>query len=739
MIGGQVPAVPTSKEGNPPSLQQCGANGNPCATVEDYPVCDPQNPQDGWVGLSLLMMEDNPQTHVSQICLTPFGAPPDPRCRPVIPFDLPQTKNYDDNELKVILNGRDPQKGNKYFLETRGYAGICRSQNTDTLGLYKMYAYKQRAGLAGFLTLFNEAPVQVALDPYRDMRGFKLTAQEMYGLATCPQLGLNAYDVQCRNGSCPKEQPDGTYGVGDYLFTNHPGRLEPIIAVLRDPAVPISNLSDARRVQLRQHLEGVLEDSPLMAQRKQTKFLDTNTMLAIYGALTTTALVYFIGKEPLQQLWQKFFGLSAERYDKSIKALLKEHPDFDVLGRDAEARQGWRMTDTPGYRGIIINAGTGEGKDEVVKKMELLRQQGDPVVPKEFLKAPAFRLDATDQQAGTELRGSAAGKIKAATDQALKEPTILVISEIDILFASGGSSSGDSETPGKLLLSKLDHPVIKKNLIIFGTTSRGQEMLDLFPDLQRRFNWLPIHSFSVEEIVQIVDTGFTKQNYEAFFGVEISSDAVKAAGYLAENVYRPTTAAASGKPMPRFDAVKKIIEDAARNARDTGAKEVNVAHVLAATEALAGQTVNRDVLPADIQLQLSDAEASLRVKGLSAAPVVKSAAAVDVIPPEVKEMMEKIKAADPQGFGTVDREVLRAVAEHVVEMKQQGHFAGMEGFENGELRPEMLRMVARATVSQARQVAEGRAALRAAERGRESRRVESRWERFKGRLPFVGK
>lgn len=746
MVGGQVPPVPRSGEGNLLPIQECGKNGNPCATIDQYPVCDPPSPQDGWVGLNRLMMYDNPQTHVSEISLTPFGAPVDLKYRHPLPMDFPQTPKVDDNEIKAILNGRDPET-QKYYLETRGYAGICRSQYGNSLEPYKWYAYRQRAGMEGFITLFNEAPAQVSLDPYRDTRGFKLTAQEMFGLATCPQLGLNTYDVQCRYGMCPKEQPNGGFSEGDYLFTNDPRRLEPIIAVLRDPMVPISNLKDERRVQLRQHLEQVLQDSPLMAQRKQTSFLDVNSYLAVYGALTTTALLYFIGQEPMKKIWAKFRGnIRVLDFEEQLREKLKKDPNYDIFGRDRVASEAWRMADMQDpitgeqlFRNLIFNAPTREGKDVAVEKMLLMKVKGDPRVPERFRKAPVKKFNVAEFIKDTSYRGNVGDKVAEIAAWAQKGPVIVYVSEVDKLFAHGGTTDGNSEEAAGLLLDLLEQKEIKENLIFIGTTSRGEEMLALRPDLQGRFNWPELPRYTVEEIVDILYRGHERREHDGIAPFKMKRGAVELAGELAEQFFRPMTEQKTGTTMPRFSAVNQILGVAAGYAKETGSAELTAAHVLAAAESVCGVSINRSAISAGGQLNVQQAEAALGAQGLSVVPRPKGAAAADPIPPEVAEMMEKIRAADADGFGQMEREVVRAVAEAVVTMKNEGQFNGFQGFKDGEFDPDVLRMVARMAVNQARNVVAQRAAERSAESERESRRVESRWERFKGRLPFIGK
>jgi len=247
------------------------------------------------------------------------------------------------------------------------------------------------------------------------------------------------------------------------------------------------------------------------------------------------------------------------------------------------------MLDDPDFPHLIIDANSGEGKDMTVLEMVRLQVAGDPSVPKRFRDIPVKRISASDFHSGTNLRGQVADKVKEIFQNAEKGPVIIYISEIDNVFLGGGSSSGDSESVAKLILDKLEDPVIRKNLTIIGTTSRGDKMIASYPDLKRRFNWPKLSSMKLSEVSEAL-SGAPRRKFQKWSGVEIGDAQLDLASRLAEKYYR------SADGTPRFTAIEHVIKDAMRLARGEGVSEVTDEHVIQATEKRAALSIDRGII-----------------------------------------------------------------------------------------------------------------------------------------------
>lgn len=330
------------------------------------------------------------------------------------------------------------------------------------------------------------------------------------------------------------------------------------------------------------------------------------------GILNLLFFGFMVGPQ-VAATWRKWTGkVKTIDYESPLRATLLQDSSYTVIGREKESEKAWRMSDNRYFRGIIVSLGTGEGKDEFVKQMIIDKIRGCPWVPKQFLRAKVKRWTSTEAQADTMYRGSYASKIAAIAADARRGPVIYVMSEIDAIFLSGGTTSGDSESPGKLLLDLLEDPVIRRNLMIIGTTSRAQEMLRRYPDLDRRFKWPQLHLYTPKEVTDIIKQGYTRREIQADHQVAVSDEVVDTAVKIAEQVVRPASAKAKGHTTPRFTASVNLLGDAARRAHDDGRQEVTVDDVRAAAETQIGKPLSTQDLepvidkPLDALLSLTE-------------------------------------------------------------------------------------------------------------------------------------
>ncbi|MBT3181292.1 MAG: AAA family ATPase [Deltaproteobacteria bacterium] len=214
--------------------------------------------------------------------------------------------------------------------------------------------------------------------------------------------------------------------------------------------------------------------------------------------LMLTSQLFFIGcimKRELKELWHSLIR---------TKPIHEENPQFKTVEHLKAAREGWRKIDSANVRRIIIDANIGEGKDAIAKAMLEAKERGDSSVPRDIVDAPIIEIDATIFSSTVEPRGVVAKKISSLVKLARKGPVIVYISEIDRIFAGDGTPGKASESVSKLLLSIMERPYFKRNLIVIGTTSRGgvftprienrldgkSTIVDVYPDLERYYQWL---------------------------------------------------------------------------------------------------------------------------------------------------------------------------------------------------------------------------------------------------------
>lgn len=400
------------------------------------------------------------------------------------------------------------------------------------------------------------------------------------------------------------------------------------------------------------------EDSERIREQQERDALHNKILMGIF--------LFVIAAPLLKALRQKITGrVRTTDFGETIRSrILAERAagrSYDVLGRDREARDAWVMTDTASYRNIMVDAPTQVGKDEVVRKMIIMKEMAAlglsdrGPIPEEFVNAKVVKINAAEFQRGTSLRGNVADKVAEIADWARKGPVIVYVSEIDLILLSGGSSidadgrpSSNTESPGKLLLDLLGEDSapeswihrtlrripgvgrffkppttgIRDNIIMIGTTSRYQEVLEKYPDLQARFNQLRIDNLHLSEMVNVIYDGMTRTEYETRYRVKISKDIVDAAARIAEQLYRPVTTrtdryTGEARNLNRFPAAKQILEGAAKIARariraSTGSgaatqpNDVTIEDVIKSTEQRIGMTLDRAKVDALLRVENID-------------------------------------------------------------------------------------------------------------------------------------
>lgn len=574
----------------------CGTVGNPCPQILDYPICKADDTSQAWIGLKRVMI----------IPPKAEGQPPNIK---LLPLDDPSKVQPTDRNPTPDEVGKLVTEG---WLPSVGYSGLCRSADLEGVLPKMWFAYRQHAGFAGKVSLFNE--YNPGTHRTMDQTPFALTKDEAMGLVAA--LGLGIYDIACKEGMCPTEQPDGSFSEGQYFFTSDASRLGVMLKKLQNPSVKIEGMGDDIRGELMAHLT-VLKakaDMPLANALLQGQFIQQNIADADerrwsgrLQLIFTLLLLVAIGYQPAKDVWKWWKGrVKMIDFGARIDARLKANSDYGILGRSREVKRAWRMADRPSFHSLIVAAKFGVGKDMVVDAMGIDRAKAGEAVPPQFRDAPWFEFTAAGYIADTGIRGNVGDKVREIIRLAEKGPVIIYVSEIDKVMLHGAAKDTRSEETGGLLLGELARPDIRKNIMLIGTTSRLAEMYATYPDLSRRFNILQLEEFTPSEIAKILDgvdpqTGAKGHRAiaetEAYYGVKISSEVLELAVRLCEKYYAPDRAfidRQSGEYVfARFDTNLELLQMAGHIARDRGAKEMSAEDVIKAAEELTQRSIDR--------------------------------------------------------------------------------------------------------------------------------------------------
>jgi len=187
-------------------------------------------------------------------------------------------------------------------------------------------------------------------------------------------------------------------------------------------------------------------------------------------------------------------GRATERIDRAVAKRIKAEPSYDVAGSSDLAREAWRKTIRRfPFPAIMIDAPYGEGMEALAEKMIVMKERGDPAVPKRFRDAPVVKLSPLLFRSELTPRGVAAMTLKGIVRQARKGPIIVYIPDFDAMIHEHTSYEGVE----RILFQIMEDPSIRKNLIVIATTSRKDKILGKYPDLEKRFSWIDMRKFDV--------------------------------------------------------------------------------------------------------------------------------------------------------------------------------------------------------------------------------------------------
>jgi len=548
----------------------CGTVGKPCKSLDDYPICHPKDEEAGWVGLEEIIVCEN-ENGTKDFRLLPPGAAAPEECitsRPPQWKDVAETKYEKEDEIPQLLKGD--------FLNQVGLKGVCRSPYMGGGKPSSWYGYVDHAGHAAYLTLYNKGYPT----PFHDQRGIELEYAEMMGLAACDELMLQKDDVVCsrvpelKRDEDEKGNVERSYSPGKYHFKKDSHFLEDLLKVLKDDDIKIDGLTVERRKTLVKYFEKIYDK-----ETAQLQFLENTSWVQWLSAVSAVLVSAYFGRMMYKEIKEKFIGrVKPSSVDDELKAKLEEHPEYDILGRDREAKAFWRKAGKKiGFKNILINAPTGVGKDIVVEKALLMKIKQDPAVPKEWRDAKVLAVDCGEVMKGAELRGKVGQAALEIVDTMPKKQggkVIIWMKEADILLSFGATSKDNAETPGKIFLSYLEKKYQRENVLFVLTTSRGKELLSEYPDLQRRTNAVIVEEFSTEKIIEIA-SGPKKAMYEKLYGVEMDPKAVEQTMRIAEGLYRPELMRRNGETLARFPAFDAVLEEAFVIAEEEGLPRID--------------------------------------------------------------------------------------------------------------------------------------------------------------------
>ncbi len=652
------------------SRRGCGHNGTTCESNEEYPVCASASRQEseipstyvsvgsgtrlfdipgrllGFVGLRSLTPQETAKVRVDKdgnvgsrynisgiagVCRSDEEFIFDAKGN-IVPEEIVQLHKEQLGALAGLLEQNKLNDTQTSYL--RDLAETMKGYRKD----YAFFGYSDDIGKEGALALYNQLK---PFDQGYDEGGIKLTVEEMRTVAQI--AGMNEDDFRCASGECPGLNEDfeseGLNATGRYLFKavgpGRPERIEDFIKLIKESGDAIDREKKAKIIE---YLETVKSfqtqqfDQQMEASKKMTESqlevareqMDQMAMWQKLAILLQLLFIGIIGWDRFVQAYKKIAGkeLAVSDFSKVVKGMLKINPTLEMTGRVEEAHEAWRKTDTPGFRGIMFDELPREGKDSVALQMLILKEKRDPSVPKDMLDAPVYKINAAEFQSGTKYRGTVADKVAKIRKLAERGPVVVYISEIDLIFASGSTSDGASEQVGKLMLDLLEDPKVQKNLVIIGTTSRGgrftpkseerpdgmKTMIETFPDLDGRFNWVKIHRYTLAEVIQIAtgENSSVKKKYSDFYRVEIPNEIMDASAKAGEHFYR-----ANHPTLARFPAFTQVIENACRMARDSGSAIVTMDHVSRAISEITKTSISLEELTKVASMSIEEVEKPL--------------------------------------------------------------------------------------------------------------------------------
>ncbi len=198
-----------------------------------------------------------------------------------------------------------------------------------------------------------------------------------------------------------------------------------------------------------------------------------------------------------------------------------------IIGRDTEILRLIEILCRKTKNNPCLIGEAGVGKSAVVEGLALKIIEHD--VPNELKDKTIFSFDISGLMSGTKFRGTLEEKLRNAIDAIIKNGNIILfMDEIHTLIQT--SNEKGEVSPADILKPYLARGEIKT--IGATTTDEYRKYLEKDKALERRFQPITVNPPSKEDTFKILKG--IRDSYEAFHGVKITDDALKAAIELSD-------------------------------------------------------------------------------------------------------------------------------------------------------------------------------------------------------------
>ncbi|MBP3333809.1 MAG: ATP-dependent Clp protease ATP-binding subunit [Clostridia bacterium] len=211
-----------------------------------------------------------------------------------------------------------------------------------------------------------------------------------------------------------------------------------------------------------------------------------------------------------------------ERFARNI-TLEAEQKAFDpVIGREAETERIMRILIRRTKNNPCLIGEPGVGKTAIVEGLASLIAEGN--APEQLDGVQIFALDLPSMLAGAKYRGDFEERMKLVTDEASRNPSIILfIDEIHTIIGAGSAE-------GAIDAANIIKPALARGKIkMIGATTLEEYRKHIEKDsaFERRFQPVTISEPSIEDSMRILYG--LREKYEAHHKIKISDSAIEAA------------------------------------------------------------------------------------------------------------------------------------------------------------------------------------------------------------------